>query len=315
MLRSLEEGPAGRRILITGFVDDDTYQRYLCAADAAVQLRGVSRGESARTALDCLAHGLPLIANASDSLSALPDHALIRLRADFDDSELTAAIERLAVDKDLRTRLSQAGRDHVREHHDPERVAAQFRDEIERFATEGRRRRYDDLVGQVVAQTAAPTPLREDWIATAASIAFDLPATRLPQLLVDVTVLARQDLKTGIERVVRAVLRRLLEHPPSGFRVEPVVARDDRYVYARAFTCGWLGLADALPDEAPIDVGRGDVFLGLDWAADVVPRSRQTLARYRAMGLEITFVVYDLLPLLHPALLSARRSKECRERG
>ena len=137
----------------------------------------------------------------------------------------------------------------------------------------------------------------------------------LPQLLVDVTVLARQDLKTGIERVVRAVLRRLLEHPPSGFRVEPVVARDDRYVYARAFTCGWLGLADALPDEAPIDVGRGDVFLGLDWAADVVPRSRQTLARYRAMGLEITFVVYDLLPLLHPDYLSARRSRRCSGRG
>ena len=241
--------------------------------------------------------------------------ALIRLRADFDDSELTAAIERLAADKDLRARLSQAGRDHVREHHDPERVAAQFRDEIERFATEGRRRRYDDLVGQVVAETAAPTPLREDWIATAASIAFDLPATRLPQLLVDVTVLARQDLKTGIERVVRAVLRRLLEHPPSGFRVEPVVARDDRYVYARAFTCGWLGLADALPDGAPIDVGRGDVFLGLDWAADVVPRSRQTLARYRAMGLEITFVVYDLLPLLHPDFYPAGDRRRCSGRG
>ena len=300
MLRSLEEGPAGGRILITGFAADDTYERYLCAADAAVQLRGVSRGESARTALDCLAHGLPLIANASDSLSALPDDALIRLRADFDDSELTAAIERLAVDKDLRARLSQAGRDHVREHHDPERVAVQLRDEIERFATEGRRRRYDELVGQVVAQTAAPAPLREDWVATAASIAFDLPAMRLSQLLVDVTVLARQDLKTGIERAVRAVLRRLLEHPPNGFRVEPVVARDDRYVYARAFTCGWLGLADVLPDEAPIDVGRGDVFLGLDWAADVVPRSQQTLARYRAMGLEIAFVVYDLLPLLQP---------------
>jgi len=300
MLRSLAGGPAGGSILITGFVDDDTYRRYLCAADAAVQLRGVSRGESARTALDCLAHGLPLIANASDSLSALPDNALIRLRADFDDSELSLAIERLAVDKDLRARLSRAGRAYVGEHHDPARVALQLRDEIERFAADGRRRRYDVLIGQVVAQTAAPAPLREDWVATAASIAFDLPATRLPQLLVDVTVLARQDLKTGIERVVRAVLRRLLEHPPDGFRIEPVVARADCYVYARAFTCGWLGLADALPDEVAIDVGRGDVFMGLDWAADVVPRTRQMLACYRAMGLEITFVVYDLLPLQNP---------------
>ena len=244
LLRSLDEAAAGQRIRITGFVDDDTYRRYLCAADAAVQLRGVSRGESPRTVLDCLAHGLPLIANAGDSLSALPDHALIRVRADFDDGELCAALERLAADRDLRARLSQAGREHVRDHHDPERVASRFRDEIERFAIEGRRRRYDDLVGTIVAETARPAPLREDWIATAASIAFDLPAMRLPQLLVDVSVLARQDLKTGIERVVRAVLRRLLEHPPAGFRVEPVVARDDRYVYARGVTCGWRGLAD-----------------------------------------------------------------------
>src|SRR6185369_766041 len=54
MLRSLEGGRPGERIQITGFVDDDIYQRYLRAADAAVQLRGVSRGESERTALDCL---------------------------------------------------------------------------------------------------------------------------------------------------------------------------------------------------------------------------------------------------------------------
>ena len=300
LLRSIDEAPSGRRIRITGFVDDDTYRRYLCAADAAVQLRGVSRGESPRTALDCLAHGLPLIANAGDSLSALPDDALIRLRADFDDGELAAAIERLAADRSLRARLSQAGRDHVRDHHDPARVAGQFHDVIERFVAEGPRRRYDDLVRQIAAETAGPAPRREDWIATAASIAFDLPPARLRQLLVDVSILARQDLKTGIERVVRAVLRRLLEHPPKGFRVEPVVARTDRYVYARAFTCRWLGLADALPDGEPIDVATGDVFLGLDWAADVVPQHQQVLARYRAMGLEIAFVVYDLLPLLHP---------------
>ena len=148
----------------------------------------------------------------------MPDAALIRLREDFNDGELAAALEQLAGDGDLRARLSSAGRDHVRDNHDPVRVAARFRDAIEQFAAEGRRRRYNDLVGQVVAETAGPPPRREDWIATAASIAFDLPATRLPQLLVDVTVLARQDLKTGIERVVRAVLRRLLEHPPDGFR-------------------------------------------------------------------------------------------------
>ena len=300
LLRTISQHPAGKRVRITGFVDDDTYQSYFDAANVAVQLRGVSRGESPRTALDCLAHGVPLIANAADSMAALPDSVAIRLRADFEDDELAAALERLAGDDALRARLAQAGRDHVRNVHDPDRIAASFRDAIERFEVDGPRRRYQDLVQAIVTDATEPQPSREDWTSAAASVAFNLEPPRLPQLLVDVSVLARQDLKTGIERVVRAVLRRLLEDPSARYRVEPVVARRDHYVYARSFTCRWLGLADAISDDVPIDMARGDVFLGLDWAADVVPQSKEALSRYRALGLQIYFVVYDLLPLKYP---------------
>src|SRR6185436_15491709 len=110
------------------------------------------------------------------------------------------------------------------------------------------------------ADTTEPQPSHEDWTSAAASVAFNLQPSRLPQLLVDVSVLARQDLKTGIERVVRAVLGRLLEDPSARYRIEPVVTRRGRYVYARAFTCRWLGLPDTLPDGDPIDVASGDVF-------------------------------------------------------
>ena len=210
---AIAEDPAGQRVRITGFVDDDTYQRYLCAADAAVQLRGVSRGESARTALDCLAHGLPLIANASDSLSALPDHALIRLRADFDDSELTAAIECLAGE-DCAARPAFAGR--------PRPCSQSSRPGSRRGAVSRRNRAIRHGRPAPPLRRSRAGDRRGNHGSAAAARRLDRhgrehrvrpPATRLPQLLVDVTVLARQDLKTGIERVVRAVLRRLLEHP------------------------------------------------------------------------------------------------------
>ena len=299
LLRMIAQDPAGKRVRITGFVDDDTYERYLDAADIAVQLRGVSRGESPRTPLDCLTHGVPLIANTGDSLAALPDSVAIRLRTDFEDDELTAALERLAGNDALRAQLTRTGRDHIRDAHDPERIAARFHHAIERFTVDGPRRRYHDLVRAIAADTTEPQPSHEDWTSAAASVASNLQPSRLPQLLVDVSVLARQDLKTGIERVVRAVLGRLLEYPSARYRIEPVVTRRGRYVYARAFTCRWLGLPDTLPDGDPIDVASGDVFLGLDWAADVVPESKEALSRYRALGLQIYFVVYDLLPLTH----------------
>jgi hypothetical protein len=131
-------------------------------------------------------------------------------------------------------------------------------------------------------------------------VAFNLQLSRLPQLLVDVSVLARQDLKTGIERVVRAVLGRLLEYPCTRYRIEPVVTRRRRYVYARAF---YLPLARSpghasrrQPDRRRTGrrVSRASI-----WAADVVPGSKEALSRYRALGLQIYFVVYDLLPLTH----------------
>jgi glycosyltransferase involved in cell wall biosynthesis len=46
------------------------------------------------------------------------------------------------------------------------------------------------------------------------------------QLLVDVSSIACVDLKTGIERMVRAQLQALMRNPPAGYRVEPVDLTD-----------------------------------------------------------------------------------------
>lgn len=291
---------SGARIRITGFVDAATFDRYLLAADAAIQLRGISRGETSRSVLDCLAHAVPLVANASGSLVEFPDQVLLRLPDGFTDAALADVMTRLAFDRDLRERLGGSARRYVAERHDPARIAREFRDAIERFVQEGPQRRYRRLIHAAAVAGSEGRPGRDDWRAVAQAIAINRRHSRPRQLLVDVSVLVRQDLRTGIERVTRAVLRELLERPPASCRVEPVFAASGCYVYARSFTAKWLGLpASPLPD-APIDVSPGDVFFGLDWAADVIPEKEAVLAHYRALGVRTAFLVHDLLPIRMP---------------
>src|SRR5262249_38514682 len=52
--QTMQASPARRRIRITGFAAPETYKDYLLAADMAVQLRTLSRGETSAAVLDCM---------------------------------------------------------------------------------------------------------------------------------------------------------------------------------------------------------------------------------------------------------------------
>jgi glycosyltransferase involved in cell wall biosynthesis len=120
------------------------------------------------------------------------------------------------------------------------------------------------------------------------------------QLLVDISALDNLDLKTGIQRVVRAILREWLINPPSGIRVEPVSSADKGlYRYARQFTLDFLNCPRDLLVGDPIETRPGDIFIGLDLHLGVVP-SRTFYQRLRERGVSVYFVVYDLLPVLRP---------------
>ena len=59
--------------------------------------------------------------------------------------------------------------------------------------------------------------------------------------------------------------------------------------------------ADLLNDD-PVEARHGDIFLGVDWSADVVPSIKPWFLAQRTRGTKIFFVVYDLLPLVRPEL-------------
>ncbi|MGR9000464.1 MAG: glycosyltransferase family 4 protein, partial [Gammaproteobacteria bacterium] len=133
-----------------------------------------------------------------------------------------------------------------------------------------------------------------------------LPEPTQHQLLIDVSSIVRHDLKSGIERAVRAQLMELIKTPPEGFRVEPVYLTDQggqwHYRYARSFTSKILGFELINLTDAPIDIGQGDVFYALDFFPDGVINAAKSAiySKWIAAGLTINFVVYDLLPVLRP---------------
>lgn len=119
-------------------------------------------------------------------------------------------------------------------------------------------------------------------------------------LFVDVTELAAHEGRTGVQRVVREILRALLATPPSGFDVEPVcAAAEGTWRYAHAVKARFTRLAPQ-GSELLIDVRAGDVFLGLDHSMQAVTDRAKELERWRAIGVAIWFVCNDTLPLSHP---------------
>jgi glycosyltransferase involved in cell wall biosynthesis len=146
-----------------------------------------------------------------------------------------------------------------------------------------------------------------------ASVSADRVA---PQLLVDVSAMVREDLKTGIQRVVRAQLLELLRRQNRHHQVLPVYLSDEggrwRYRYARRYLHDLVGtVGDGVHDD-DVHVAAGDVF----YSPDVFPRAvteaaRDGLyARWRGAGVRIAFMVHDILPVLRPHFFPPAAERE-----
>lgn len=132
------------------------------------------------------------------------------------------------------------------------------------------------------------------------------------RLLVDVSILANHDAGTGIQRVVRSLLRELAISPPSNLDVVPVRAtRKDVYRYAIECAARFgIELPHAAGAEVRVD--EGDIFLGLDLCSRIAPRRRNQYLDWQARGVRFAFVVYDLLPALHPDWFTSKGRKSFR---
>nr|WP_315255740.1 glycosyltransferase [uncultured Duganella sp.] len=299
--QKIADSGIAERIVITGFATPETYASYAAAADIAVQLRSKTRGETSAAILDCLLYGAPTIINAHGAAADLSEDMLLKLPDLVKVDELAAALERLHADKALRTRLGQQAAAHVRSQHAPAETGRRYADAIEHFALHHPRVAQRQLLAELGRVPGAPEAA--GLVQSARALVFNQPPAAQRQLFVDISALVDTDLKTGIQRVVRSVLHSLLLAPPPGFRIEPVYGSGGNrpYRYARRFTLEMVGAFQQLPlEDAPIEARHGDIFLGLDLFTNGTAQNRDLLQSMRERGVQVYFVVYDVLPVLHP---------------
>ena len=300
--RYIRSHSSGGRVQITGYADADRYSHWLEAADIAVQLRRQSRGESSGAIFDVMSHGVAVIVNAHGANMELPADAVEMLPSSLSVSGIRQALEDLAGDWQRRRQLGEAARNWVRAELDPATIARKYRDAIEDAAVDVRRQRqalWHDGLARLSDWRATPVDSRSALLARFAS--EDVHAfPQDPQFLLDVSTIAWNDLKTGIERVTREVAFHYLSNPSGGYRVELIRWRRDGFYLARGFASDLLGLKAPPGSDIPLEARPGDVYATLEWAPSVLEQAGDELMKMKRSGVRLYFTVHDLLPLQLP---------------
>jgi glycosyltransferase involved in cell wall biosynthesis len=101
--------------------------------------------------------------------------------------------------------------------------------------------------------------------------------------------------------VVRNILRELLSCAWGDYRVEPVYFDDDGvFRYARQFVHRFMGRNGEAQADAVLDAAPGDIFLGLDLSAHIIPQHYEVFDRLRRRGVRLYFLLHDLVPIHLP---------------
>lgn len=113
------------------------------------------------------------------------------------------------------------------------------------------------------------------------------------ELLVDITHVHKNDLKTGIQRVVRSIVLELGANDLlKDIDVQPIFLTDED-----GFWCYKYVNAN---DEIVVPK-KEDIFLGLDLNASIIGADTAGLLNdWKLREVKINFVVYDILPILRP---------------
>lgn len=302
LARRIEASPLRERIRITGYASDEDYAAYLDVTDIAVQLRTQTRGGTSRAVLDCLARGIPVILNEAGSFADYPKEAVRHLGARVDTAELAAALADLHASPATRAALAEAGRNHVARVHDPDAVAAEYASAIDNFTA---RAGAGSLVS-TVRELAQCMPSGANEAEAALTVAGALHQTlaqlafQRQRILVDVSHICEGDHRTGIQRVVRNIVRWLYCSERTGFEAIAVRLDDGALVEATE----WLraeGFIDAAePARGGIEPRWGDTLLMLDSSWMKIDAMQPVFDSVRRAFGTIVTVIYDILPVRFP---------------
>ena len=159
------------------------------------------------------------------------------------------------------------------------------------------------LLDSIAKIQSNPSATEKDLAHTANAIAFNTSLEAPKKLLIDVTELVRLDAKSGIQRVVRSILLALHQETPASYELCPIYFDGFRYLHAKSFMA-MLTQQPKKVQRASFDevaeFNQDDIYLGLDLNPGLTIKLESTYQHWRALGLQVYFVVYDILLVDRP---------------
>lgn len=138
----IEEMGLTGKVRITGYTTESDFFRYLKAADAIVNLRFPTAGETSGTLIRSLGAGKPVIVTDFGQFAELPDDVCLKVTAGPDEEkELYAKLRALVYRPTLREQLSRRASEWIRSENEISRCAARYLNFAERIVREGSRQK------------------------------------------------------------------------------------------------------------------------------------------------------------------------------
>ena len=253
--------------------------------------------------LEAMKCGAPVIGANTTSLPEVIglDEAMFN---PFDVSAISSKLQKGLIDESFRTRLRDNGmqRAQLFSWDLTAKRAIKAWEAIPAFRHRSLSR--DCLSGKQLYEAIAPHLAHQNdqtLLHAAACLALNQSHSNERQLLVDISELVKGDAKSGIQRVVRSILKEWINNPPDGYRVQPVYATTESgYRYARKFTASFMNWSKEQLADEPIDYAPSDIFFGLDWQPQVQVAQGMFYQHLRRYGVKVFFTVYDLLCIQMP---------------
>jgi len=292
------------KIFITEYVSSEKYKKYLHATDIAVQLRKNSRGGTPKGVMDCLTHGVPVIVNNDASYKDYPDDVVIKLSSDPSIEEVASALRTLYDDRQKLSGYSLRGKDYIERHHNPFVCAAQYAVTINEFIERHlftKKSYWAEVFAPYFSSCSEPElaiSYAQKWLQELPSIEY-----KRSRIFIDVSHIAKQDFKTGIQRVVRSLVPNLYSLENAQVDVLAVELKEGKLCVADQ----WLHsqglilkeeISDSHINQVIFDPGDQLVMLDSSW--ERYKEFYPVFVEARKHSVTIVTVVYDILPIQLP---------------
>ena len=302
-----QAGLAKDELVLTGYVpEDDLVALYSSATLFVFPSKHEGFGLPVLEAMKC---GAPVIGSNTTSIPEVIGNNLALFDPDSVDS-IAAKMQQALQNESFREELCNKSVEqakHFSWDESAKRAISSFEDMFiysDKDLNDSKNATYrinDELLINSIANINTLTKHTEDDIySVAKAIAFNTSINTPKQMLVDISELAQRDAKSGIQRVVRSILLEFLSTPPDEYEVKPIYFDGKQYRYASGFTAQFLGESKPETVDMVAEFNQDDIYLALDLNAHLTQAVHQLHISLQSMGVQMFYIVYDILLIQRP---------------